>query len=228
MYSPDHNASPVNPLPPIILALAGAITLIEVAFQLGSRGYIGGPQSIAWRQEAAVNFGFFDPVFEHLVTTGDFQPEFLMRFFTYPFIHASLMHAVMGVVLLLALGNFVARILPTISVIILVLLASFFGAVAYGLANDTRLILIGIYPVVYGLIGTYTWILWVTARAKGENPIAAFRMIGLLAGLQLVFFLMSGQGSDLPSDGAGFVTGFIFAPVLVKGGIINLRNRLRG
>ena len=228
MYSQDHNASPINPIPAVIVVIAVVVAGIELVFQGGEHGLIGGPQAISWRLEAMTYFGFLDPVFEHMRSTGDIQLEFLMRFITYPFIHFSLVHALFGVVLFLALGNFVGRAFPMTSVLAIFVIASFFGAISYGMFNETRVPLIGLYPAVYGLIGMYTWVLWMTARAKGENPIMAFRLIGVLVVLQLVFFAMSGQGNDLPSDGAGFLTGFILAPVLVKGGMSRLRNRLKG
>ena len=37
---------PVNPLPPVVVALFLVIIVVEGAFTLGSRGLVGGPQAI--------------------------------------------------------------------------------------------------------------------------------------------------------------------------------------
>ena len=44
--SSNPDVSPVNPLPPVVVALALAIFLVEAAFNLGTRGLIGGPEAI--------------------------------------------------------------------------------------------------------------------------------------------------------------------------------------
>lgn len=228
MHHPDHNASPVNSLPPLVVGIVVIIALIELAFQAGLKGFAGGEMAIGWRLEAVRDFGFVDALFERLIQTGQFTPDVIWRFFTYPFIHVSVMHAVMAGVLMLALGNFTSRVFTPVALIITFLAASFAGAVAYGMINETNVALIGAYPPVYGLIGLYTWVLWTTARIQGENPVMAFRLIGMLMVLQFAFFAYTKQGNDLPSDIAGFVTGFALAPVLVPGGLMRLRNRLRG
>jgi hypothetical protein len=46
VFDPNHNASPVNAVPLIALALAAPIVLIEAALQLGARGLIGGPEAL--------------------------------------------------------------------------------------------------------------------------------------------------------------------------------------
>ena len=52
--------------------------------------------------------------------------------------------------------------------------------------------LIGMFPAVYGLIGLYTWMLWVAADELGQNRYAAFRLIGVLVVLQLIFGMIGG------------------------------------
>ena len=45
-----HTESPLNPLPPVIIALFVVIVGVEAAFSLGARGLVGGPEAVGWRR----------------------------------------------------------------------------------------------------------------------------------------------------------------------------------
>ena len=113
MYSKDHDASPINPLPPVVVALALAIAAVELSFQMGVRGLVGGPEAVGWRLLAVERFGFHDAAFDHMLSTGQVRPEWLWQLVSYPFIHYSLTHALFGVVILLALGNYASQLFST-------------------------------------------------------------------------------------------------------------------
>ncbi|QHQ36982.1 rhomboid family intramembrane serine protease [Algicella marina] len=233
MHNPDQNASPFNALPPVLVALALAMGLIEVAFQLGARGLIGGPEAVGWRIAAAQRFGFVDQVFEYARATGTWNLDTAARFFTYPFIHQNATHALFAVALLLAIGNYASRVFSGLALAIVFVAASFCGALAHGLIMQGGYALLGAYPPLYGFLGLMTWTLWIIARQKGENPIMAFRLVGVLVALQLLFFvyyqLLQGDGGQLTiaSEAAGFLTGFGLAPLLIPGGLRRLRARLQ-
>ena len=91
----------------------------------------------------------------------------------------------------------------------------------------TKGALIGAYPPVYGLIGAFTFLLWVRLAAVGANQNRAFLMIGFLLGTQLVFGLAFGGGLDWIADLAGFTTGFFLSFVVSPGGFGRVRDRLR-
>ena len=78
--------------------------------------------------------------------------------------------------------------------------------------------LIGAYPPVYGLIGSFTFLLWVGLAAAGANKYRAFSMIGFLLGVQLLFGLLFGGGSEWIADLAGFAAGFALSFVVSPGG----------
>lgn len=227
MFDPDHNASPFNAIPPVIVTLVALIALIEIAFQLGATGLIGGPGAVGWRIQAVEAFGFFDLVFEWMRQNGSYPPEMLWRFVTYPFIHHEAVHAVFASVLLLAIGKFVAERFSTGAVLAIFFAGAIFGALAYGLILDDRAQLIGAYPGVYGLMGAFTWSLFVTYEQAGENRLKAFQLIGFLIALQLLFKLIGGGGNDWVADLSGFVAGFMLSIALAPGGIARILARLR-
>jgi hypothetical protein len=189
--SSDHNASPFNAVPPVVVALAVLMFGIELLFEAGARGFIGGPEAVGWRLNAIRDYAFFGPIFHYMVDTGQFPPSEMMRFVTYPFIHVGFTHMLLVLVFLLALGKMVG------------------------------------YPAVYGLIGAFTFILWVRLGQQGAPQYRAFSLIALLLGIQLVFGLLFGGGPDWIAEVAGFAAGFLLSFVVSPGGWARVRERLR-
>ncbi|MSU89553.1 rhomboid family intramembrane serine protease [Rhodobacteraceae bacterium 2CG4] len=228
MYDPNHNASPVNPIPPVVLGLVALIALFEIAFQLGERGLAGGAAAIQWRVQALQTFGFYPSVWDQLVTAGRLPVDGAWRFVTYPLVHASFVHTLFACVLLLALGNFTARVFRPVALVLVLAACLIAGAIAFAVTNDTGAPLYGAYPAAYGLIGMYTWCLWTMADRMGRNPYAAFQLIGVLVGIQLLFVVLEGAWYSFFAEIAGFVTGFVLAAPAAPGGIARLRQKLRG
>ncbi len=227
--SSRHDESPINPLPPIVVALALLILGIELVFQAGARGFAGGQDAVGWRLEAIRTYAFSAPILDWMIETGRWPLEHVIRFVTYPFIHLSFTHALMVIVFLLALGKMVGEVFGTMAVLVVFFLSAVIGALAYGLLVDSPAPLVGGYPAVYGLIGSYTFMLWVALAGTQQNQMRAFTLIGILMGLQLVFGLLFGGGKDWVADLSGFATGFLVSFLLVPGAwgriLARLRNR---
>ncbi len=225
--SSNPNVSPVNPLPPVVVALALAVFLVEAVFNLGARGLIGGPEAIGWR---TMSIGRYTPsglLFDRMLETGRYPAEHLLRFVTYPFIHVSFTHMIFAAVLLLALGKFVGEVFRWWAVLLVFVASTIVGAVVYGVFVDSRVALIGAYPAVYGLIGAFTFLLWVDLASHGANKYRAFTLIGFLLFIQLIFGMFFGGGPDWIADVAGFVTGFALSFVVSPGGFSRALNQLR-
>lgn len=218
MHDPDLNASPFNAIPPVIVGLVVAIAAIELGFQLGASGLIGGPQAVGWRLAAIESYGFFDPLFDYMRLEWVWPLQHVARFVTYAFVHAEAVHAIFAAVLLLAMGKFVAERFASWAVLVVVFGSAIVGALAYGLILDTNVPLIGFYPGVYGLIGAYTFTLLLFYEATGQNRLQAFQLIAFLLGLQLLFGALFGGGLDWVADFAGFVTGFALSFAVAPGG----------
>lgn len=208
-------------LPVPVVVLVAVIAGVEAVLQLGLRGMIGGPQAVGWRLEAITAVGFSDPLFEHMRTTGTVRPDGIWRMLSYWIVHLGPMHALLGAVLLLALGKAVSERFSTWSMLAVLAAGSVGGALAYGLAQSSPAMLVGVYPAVYGLIGAYTWALW--SGSSGHHRVMAFRLVGLLIGLQILFRLLFGGGNEWVADLGGFLAGFAVAWLVAPGG----RDRLR-
>ncbi|QYX57633.1 rhomboid family intramembrane serine protease [Roseovarius sp. SCSIO 43702] len=221
---PQH---PVNPLPPVVVALFLALVGVEAAFVLGEQGMIGGREAVGWRQAAIQAYGFNADIQKWMLENGVFPPAHLMRYFTYPFIHGSFAHVAFSAVILLAMGKFVGEVFRGWAVLAVFVVSSVLGAMVYGLFTLEQPWLMGAYPGVYGLIGAFTYLLWLRLGQLGERQIRAFSLIGVLMFIQLIFGLFFGASSMWIADVAGFAAGFAVSVLVAPGGWARLRDRLR-
>lgn len=223
----DHNAAPINPIPPVVVALFLIIAGVEIAFYLGSKGLVGGPSAVGWRIAAVEKYGFFGDVVKWMWGTGRYPAEHVMRFFTYPFIHGAFTSTLFACVMLLALGKMVAEVMGPVRMVVIFFACAVAGGLAYTALPMGQPPLIGAFPAVYGLIGAFTYLLWLRLGALGESQIRAFSLIGVLLALQLIFGLFVTVGYYWVAEVVGFVTGFALSVLLVPGGFQHLLNRIR-
>lgn len=223
----SDNQSPFNALPPVIVIICLIMAGLELAFFAGSQGLLGGAQGITWRTNTASQYGFSPVVLDYMMIRGDFGFDVIRRFVTYPFVHWSFQDALFGTAMTLALGKFVGDAFGNIATLILWIVTAVAGALAFGLILSGPVPLVGAFPPAYGLIGAYTYLIWLRLGQAGEKQLAAFRLIGFLMALQLVFGLLFGPSPTWIAEIAGFVVGFGIAPLLAPGGFQALLVRLR-
>ncbi len=219
----------VNPIPPVVIVLCLIVIGVELVLSSAAAGIVGGPLGIGWRLTALQDYGFSPAVLERVIGVGDFSFDIVKRFVTYGFVHGSFTHALFAAALLLALGKFVGDVFKAGSVLLVVFGSLVFGAIVFGIFVRGNIPLLGIYPAVYGLIGAYTYIIWLRLGQTGQNQLQAFRLIGFLLGLQLVFGLIFGSSPIWIAELAGFAFGFGISTVAAPGGwsalLVKLRER---
>lgn len=225
--SPDRNASPLNPLPPAVWLLLAVVVGVEAALQAGLHGLAGGPEAVGWRLRLVERIGFSGALWEWMVESRRFAPENLMRFLTYPAVHAGPLHAAFIAVLLAALGKTVGEVLSGWRLLALVLAASASGAFVYGSLKADPVWLIGGYPAVFGLVGAFTFLLWTELAAQGANKLRAFALLGVLLVIRVAVGLWMGISADWIADVVACAVGFALAAVLAPGGWARLLERLR-
>jgi membrane associated rhomboid family serine protease len=162
-----------------------------------------------------------------MITLGDYPPQHLIRLVSYPFVHGNMTHALFVVVILLALGKMVGEVFRWWAVLAIFFAAAVAGAFAFMAVPGNMAPLIGGYPAVYGLIGGFTFLLWVNLAAVGANRYRAFTLIGFLLAFQWVFGLLFGGGYEWVADLAGFATGFALSFVVSPGGWRRVVAKLR-
>jgi membrane associated rhomboid family serine protease len=129
--------------------------------------------------------------------------------------------------LLLALGKFVGEIFSSVAFLILFFATSTLGAAIYGVVSWQNTQLIGAYPGVYGLIGAYTYLMWLALERMGDNQLKAFQLIGILLGIMLVYSVALGSTPTWIAEVSSFLIGLFIAPLLAPGGWLGFINRIR-
>ena len=219
--------SPINAISPFVIVLAALIVGVELVLQMANSGLIGGPRGVGWRLMAIEDYGVTGAVMDRVFRFGDYSFDVLKRFVTYPFINGDATQVAFCAALTLALGKFTADFYGGFKVFCIFIASAVVGAAVYGLVVSTGYRLIGGFPPVYGLIGAYTYALWVNLAQKGEKQLQAFRLIGFLLGLQLVYGVIFGAGYGWVAELSGFATGFALSPLLAPGGWTTFLARMR-
>ena len=225
---PQEYPSPFNPLPVIVWVLVLPLIAMEVLLSLADAGLVGGAQGIGWRLQAVERFGLFPELLHYQWETGGQPYAELPRLVTYTLVHGSFTHALFAVVLMLALGKMVGEIFRWWAVLVVVFGSAIVGGLAYGfLIPGLRTQLIGAYPAVYGLIGAFTFLLWVNLARSGANRYRAFSLIGALLFFQLVFGVLFGATWDWVADVTGFAAGFLLSFFVSPGGWARVMDKVR-
>ncbi len=223
----DVKHAPLNPLSPAVWAIALPMIAMEVVLSLGAAGLVGGPNAIGWRLDAVQCFAYSPDYMRQMIDLHQYPLQGVMRLVTYPFVHLSFTHALFVLVILLALGKMVGDIFRWWAVLVVFFVSGIVGALVYTAIPAMQAPLIGGYPPVYGLIGAFTFLIWMRLAAQGANRYRAFTMIGFLLGAQLLFGLLFGGGWEWVADLAGFATGFLLSFVVSPGGWRQVVARIR-
>lgn len=223
----DYNQAPINPLPAAVWLLVLPMIGLEILFSIGDAQMIGGANAIGWRMAAIESYGVWPAYWRQHMEAQAFDFELLSRFVTFPFLHINATHAIFAVVILLALGKYVGEIFRSAATLAVYLISGAVGAVVYASLPMIDQPLFGAYPGDYGLIGAFTYLLWVKLAGTGLNQMRAFSMIGFLLAVQLLFGVLFGGGDEWIADLVAFATGFLLSFGLAPGGLAKLRDLIR-
>ena len=221
----------LNDIPNGAAAIALLIAGVEILMQAAGAGIIGGQMGIGWRNDMISDFAFFPAVQDEIINRGFLPAQYLWRYFTYPFIHDGLTHAFFALALVLALGKFIGDRWHWASLFAVFVIPGAAAAFVFGLIAPQNWPLYGAYPPVYGLVGAFTYMLWMRLGETGGNQWRAFAMIGMLVlvqilwGLMMKIFALLGMGGDPTpfvffmgvGDLAGFATGLALSPIVGPG-----------
>ncbi|MFW2589193.1 rhomboid family intramembrane serine protease [Sagittula sp. SSi028] len=225
---PRHpiNEAPVNPLPPVVVALFLVLMGIEAVFSLSEFGLVGGRDAVGLRIEYIERFGFSGRLFDYMIETQSYSPDNLLRLVSYAFLHSSFYEGLFAMVFTLSMGKVVTEAMGPLAFVAIFFVSAAFGALCFGLLSDDPW-LIGAFPAAFGLIGGFSYLLWVRLGQEGAPQMRAFSLIGMLMAMRLVFGLLFGTDDSWIADLAGFVAGFALAIVMVPGGLARIRGLLR-
>ena len=223
----NNVVSPFHALPPVVVALAVIIGGLEVMFQAATLGVLGGQGGVGWRIAAVQDYGVFEEIAAFMWENRVYPIRHLVRFVTYPLIHAGAVHAIFVIVLILAMGNMVGRAFSPLAFLVIFFASSIGGALGFVVILNDATPLIGGYAGVYGLIGAFTFLLWANLAQRGGNQYQAFALIGALLAVQLIFGIIQGAFGDVVAEMIGFTTGFLLSFIVRPGGGQDLLAKLR-
>lgn len=222
-----YHESPFNQISPVVWLVLLPMLAMEIVLNAGNLGLAGGPEGAGWRIAAIEKFALSPKMLGYMAGSGDWRPDYLMRFVTYGFVHYSLTHALMAGVFVLALGKMVSDVFRPWAFLVIFFGAELGGALIYSLIPGVEAPLLGAYPPAYGLIGAFTFVLWARLGALNANRAGAFTMIGGLMAIQLVFAVLFGGNPVWFADVGGFATGFGLSFLVAPGGPARMLALLR-
>jgi rhomboid protease GluP len=207
-----------NPMPPVVVALFGLIAGTELLFTFAGTGILGDPDGIGWRYAAIESYGVNTSLIGWMIETNQYPLEHLARFVSFSFLHSSMINTAVACALFLAMGKMVGTIFSAVAVLVFFFVSAVIGAVCYSLAVPEGGWLFGSFTGIYGLIGAYTFMIWVSLRVRNAPQGQAFYLIAILMGVQLGFGMILGDNNSWIADLTAFLTGFILSFFFVPGG----------
>ena len=202
---------------PAVLALIVLCCLIEALLQCADAGLIGAPR---WRALAYENAGFWAGLLHGWTPNYAVQPA--LMFFSYAWLHSGLSHLVGNMLPLWILGNIVTARAGRRGFLMLWLLATLAGALAFGLLTTSQRPMVGTSGALFGIAGA--WMAWEARdrRAAGQSPWPVLGWVAGLVVLNVVYFRLQHGLLAWETHLGGFVAGGIWGllyktqPALVK------------
>ena len=154
-----------QPLPRTLVALVGGIALIEVVLSLADWGIIADP---TLRSRVFIAGAFWAQLLHGDAPIFAAQP--VTMFVTHALLHGSLLHMVMNMAILLALGRFAADRYGGGVVLPVFLLSAIAGGAAFGLLATGAYPMVGASGAVFGFLGL--WIAWDWRRHRRARRLA--------------------------------------------------------
>ena len=218
--------SAFNTMPSIVVALFAIILGVETWFAAGTL-LIGGPEIIEWRVKAIEKYAVPAELFPWMIENNQYPLEHLARFVSFSFINKSMINTAIACALFLAMGKMVGSVFSSVAVLILFVGSAATGATIYSLIVLENSWLFGSLTGIYGLIGAYTFIMWITLRRQNAPQKQAFYLIFLIMGIQLFFGIIFEDNKSWIADLISSITGFSLSFLFFPGGLSKVLDLLR-
>lgn len=189
-------------LPLALWALLLACFLPELVLSGADWGLWG---TVHWRSIATGWGGFWPGLL------GDWRPNYpgqaLAMFVTYGFLHAGPLHFAVNMMSLVSLGRAVADQIGPARFLRLYGVAVLGGGLGYGALVNGTVPMVGASGALFGLAGALVFWGWAERRRLGEGQGPVLRALGLLLGLNLVLYAVTGGRLAWQTHLGGFLAG---------------------
>ncbi len=198
------------PVHPVLWALVGLISAIELLLEASDARLIGGPR---WRDWANHLGAFQSPVLDGTWPEA-FPGQGATMFLTHAFLHGDFLHLVMNMVVLLALGKLLTSVLGPARMLFVFAATAVAGALAFWALNGAAGQMVGASGAVFGFIGVWKFWEWRGRRAyrAAMRPLWS-SLLALVIANFAVWWLFSGLVAWEAHLG-GFLAGWVIAAVI--------------
>jgi rhomboid protease GluP len=197
-------------LPRSLVALVGAIALIEVVLSLADRGIL----LEADLRLRAFAFGAFWTGLLHGAYPPVFPGQVGLMFVTHAFLHGNFLHMVMNMTILLAMGRFVEEAYTPRVILPLFFLGAIGGGAGYALLSTSPYPMVGASGAVFAFLGLWVVWDWRQHRRAGASLRPIVMRVLVLVGLNVVFFFGLGGTLAWQAHLGGFLTGLLIGRLL--------------
>ncbi len=197
-------------VPPLLLALIGAMTAIELLLSAADRGLLGATD---WRQIALIHGAFWQPVMDGTARPA-FSGQAITMFASYAFLHGGLLHLAMNAVILLSLGKFVAQRAGQWAMLLLFLVSAVAGGLTFGLLSRGAGPMIGASGAVFGFLGLWQYWEAATRRRLRASLQPVLATIGTLIAINVAMAVFMGGALAWQAHLGGFLAGVALGPLM--------------
>ena len=175
---------PRQPMPRGLVVLVAVIALIEIVLSLADAGILFDP---SLRTRVYILGAFWTALLHGATPVYDGQT--VAMFVTHALLHGSLLHMVMNMTILLALGRFTSDRFGPGVVLPVFFLGALAGGAAYGLLAQSESPMVGASGAVFAFLGVWIAWDWRRHRARGMSPAPVARRVLVLVVLNLLTFV---------------------------------------
>jgi membrane associated rhomboid family serine protease len=170
-------------MPRSLLALVGFIALVEIVLSLADGGILFDP---SLRTRVFIAGAFWAGLLHGQAPYFAGQPATM--FLSHALLHGSMLHMVMNMTILLALGRFAADRYGSGVVLPLFFLGAVAGGAVFGLMASGANPMVGASGAVFAFLGLWIAWDWRRHRAAGAPTGPVVRRVAVLVGLNVVFY----------------------------------------
>ncbi len=191
------------PMPPALLVLVAVIALIEVALSLADRGILFDP---SLRSRVIVVGAFWASLLRGDTPLYAAQP--VTMFLSHAFLHGGLLHMVMNMTILLALGRFTADHYGPRVILPVFCLGAIGGGAVFGMIADGSYPMVGASGAVFAFLGLWIAWDWRRYRQAGISTGPVLRRVGVLVLINVVTLIGLQGMLAWEAHLGGFLVGF--------------------
>jgi membrane associated rhomboid family serine protease len=173
-----------RPLPRELVLLVGTIAAIEVALSFADVGWLFDP---TLRGRVFLAGAFWAGLLHGDVPIYAAQPATM--FVSHAMLHGSLLHMVMNMTILLALGRFTADHYGAGAILPVFFIGAVAGGATFGLVASGDYPMVGASGAVFAFLGLWIAWDWRRHRARGLSPGPVLRRVVVLIGLNVVLYI---------------------------------------